>query len=202
MFKSLYDTIPRKVYFINVSKEQNNIFSWKSEFSTKHHIFDIKYTENANIKRKDLFFHINKGDIKIIYLKSSKNNLIFILGADVDIQFQILEALLEYLIEQFFKKFGTVLVDFGTGSNKIFQDYSAIIEETLKSFQKLNLVTFTNIFCPVCKMNHLIAIKKSLSETAKGGNIPLVYYHDGITLLLYIDNNFVVRGVEIVSISG
>ncbi len=205
MFKNIYKTIPSNIYFISIYKDNNTIFNWKSENCVKHFFFDLLNTQQTGLtKRIDIYHHIDKGDVKIVYLKSSKMNLTFIAGANEELQFQILEALLDYLQEQFLIKYGTLLENLGeqgTGNNKLFNDFNSVIENSLTNFQTLNLITFTTLFCNACKANHTLAVKKSLIQKAKGGNIPLVYTHSGVTLLVYLDHEFNVRGVEIVNLA-
>ena len=188
-----------KIYFINISKDQSNIFTWKSKYSQRHHIFDVNTLQKV-IKKPLVFIHLNKGDIKIVCQKT--NNIIFSIGADVEVQFQILESLLEYLIKEFLTQYENILSDFLTGSNQLFQKFNDTIDNSLKNFQSLDLVENTRIFCTVCKENHIIAIKKSLIQKSKKNIVPVVFYHEGITLLIYIDKNFNIRGIERVSLTG
>ncbi|MHA1437696.1 MAG: hypothetical protein ACTSPD_08960 [Promethearchaeota archaeon] len=202
MLKSIIKNFKTKLFFVNISKENNNIFSWKSKYSLKHHFFDINSVKNIGQLKKNIFLHLNKGDIKIVFTKQHK--LIFIIGADIQIQFQMLEAFLEYLMEKFIERYRNVLNGFRTGANNIFQDFSNTIESALDNLNNLDLVFFKDVYCTVCKKIHYLAIKKSLIENADETKtiIPLVYYHDGVSLLIYIDKQYDIRGVEIVSLSG
>ncbi len=205
MFKNIYKSIPSKIYFISVYKDNNAIFNWKSENCVKHYFFDVLNIQQTGlIKRIDIYHHIDKGDVRIVYLKSSKMNLTYIAGAGEEIQFQILEALLDYLQEQFLVKYGSLLEQLGeqgTADNKLFNDFNSIVEDSLTNFESLKLITFTNLFCNACKANHTLAVKKSLINKARGGNIPLVYTHSGVTILVYLDHEFNVRGVELVNLA-
>ncbi len=197
----IYKSIETKVHFFNISKSQVEIFSWKSEFTTKSHIFDIKSITSKNINKKGVFFHINKGDRKIVYIKT-ENSFIFCFGADSKIQFQVLEALVDFLIVRFNELYVDILDTFTAGSGHLFQEFNKEVEETIKDFHKLNLIAYVNIFCSVCKATHTLAVKKTLIQNPRKNIIPLVYYHEGITLLVYLDQDFQVRGLEIVSITG
>ncbi len=195
--------LQNKIFFINISKKQNELVSWKSKYSNKSFIFDmIGLKKNKSMKKRDVFFHFNKEDLKIIYIKTLKN-IIFSIGADVSVQYQVIEAILGHLIERFQLKYEKNLIsDFESGSSHLFKDFNEEIEETLSNFDNLKLIKFIQLYCKFCKKSHMLAVKKSLIETSKKPVISFVYYHDGITLLVYLDRQFEIRGVELVNLSG
>lgn len=199
---SMPRSIETGIYFVNISKDRSSILSYKTEFSPKHHFFDIKLIGQGKVvKVKDHFFHIHKGDSKIVYKKTA-HNLIFSVGADVVMQFQVLEALIDHLIEEFDSNYGSYLTDFGSGSQQNFQDFIKKINHAIKHFHDLDLVSYVQIFCTYCKCNHIVAVKNSLIKNSEKSIVPIVYNHNGIPLLLYIDQDFGIRGIEHVSITG
>jgi len=202
MLKNIPKSIESGIHFVNISKDKHSILSYKTEFSTKHHFFDIKIGHGEIAKIKNHFYHLHKGDHKIVYKKGS-HGIIFSVGADVSMQYQVLEALLDELIEQFnLSHADTVKYYFDSGSQQNFQEFSKNIDYTIKNFHSLNLVSYVQIFCTACKRNHIIAVKNSLIKNSEKSIVPLVYYHNGIPILIYIDQDFNIRGIEQVSITG
>ncbi len=190
--------ISNLIYFIHFGTKEYIYFSWKSKIRPKAFIFDYAIARDTTIS--DIFFHLNKGDIKIAYIK--KNDLVFIIGADRSVQFQILEALLENLSEKFNEIYGDVLKEiFEIGTEDFFKDFITKIEQSIKTIPS-QIGKIINTHCRVCNKYVNIYVKNSLIEDAEDYPVTLVYNHGGHSLLLYIDADFKVRGAEIVAITG
>ena len=65
-----------------------------------------------------------------------------------------------------------------------------------------DLIKKVDVFCRVCKKTLLLYVKKSTIEKETSFPVPLVFNHKGHAVVTYIDQNFVVRGVELVNITG
>ncbi|MGV9171206.1 MAG: hypothetical protein ACOC35_01380 [Promethearchaeia archaeon] len=199
MVTPLIQNLDSKVYFFQVNKGRNEIFSWKSKFAPKA-FFNTDFFSKTTMK-KDLFHHLNKGDIKMVGIKS-QDNLIFTLGANSSIQFQILEALLEYLKDKFLEKYADIFsLEFGASSEKIFDDFIGTILDSLKGFEELDLIEVIEVYVDFLRKTLKIAVKRSLVKDAEG-NVPFVFYYRGITILIYLDHNYDVRALEKVSFSN
>lgn len=143
---------------------------------------------------------MNKGDVKIVYIK--KNSFIYIIGGHISVQYQILEALIEHLSIKFIEIYGDVLKEiFDIGTDDFFKDFISKIENSIKHIPN-QIGKIINAYCRICGEYVNVYVKDSLIEDAEDYPVALVYMHHGHSLLLYIDADFKVRGAEIVSITG
>ncbi len=197
---SLNLDIINQIYFFNIGRYQSNdsYFHWTSVSYHKSNVFDIRMTRNAPTEKN--FYCIPKADIKLVYY--SNENVVFCIGSTPEIQSQLLEALLEYLIERFFDMYdkSLLMTCYGDTCN-IFDAFSAVIEDTLNNFKNLNLIKTALVSCPICSSTLPVVIKTTLIEKSEKTATPLVYDHSGHAILLYIDKHYKVRGHDIVTIS-
>ena len=190
----------KTVYFINIGRyrHDDNYFEWTSPSNPKSTFFEIKGARNAPFK--DIFFCLNKPDIKLVYYV--KEETVFTIGAHTEVQSLLLETMLEYLIEQFFKTYDeSMLMSCYGDTCHIFNGFSSIIRETLNNFNKLDLYTTALVHCKGCNKTIKLVIKKSLVENSHKPTVPIVYVHGGHAVLVYIDKQYKVRGNELVSLS-
>ena len=188
-----------KLNFINISSEIMSIYEWKPPNSFKSYVLDLKIVKEYAME--DIFFHIYKGNSKIVHIK--KGTLIYTVGAKNDVQFQLLEALLEKISEEFSAMFDVdVILSFENVSKNVFRNFDTILDEILNFFGELNLVKKINAYCRVCKKILSIFVKKSFINNSEDFPVPLVYSHKGHAILVFIDQNFDVRGVELVNMTG
>lgn len=183
--------------FIYIYSESEAIFKWKPPRSFKSFLLDM------NIVRQnpatDVFFHMDKGDRKIAYIRK-KNGIIYAIGADTEVQFQILEALLEAILGKFLEIYDVeVILSYGNVSTTPFKGFSADVDEIIKNFKTLNLVKKVDIQCRVCNAMLPLYLKRSFVENADSYPVSIVYNHSGHATLCFIDKNYGVRGVELVS---
>lgn len=129
-------------------------------------------------------------------------NLVFTVGAESSIQFQILEALLEYLKDRFTEKYADIIsLEFGASSAKPYAEFEEIILNSLEEFEELDLIKVIDVYVDFLRKRLKIAVKRSLIQGAEG-NVPFVFYYKGISILLYLDHEYHVRGLEKVSFSN
>ncbi len=194
-----YKKIQENLNFINISTEEFSLFEWKPLSSHKSFILDLNIVKMNPIS--DIFFHINKGNMKIIHIRKKK--LIYTIGANNELQFQLLEALLEQLSLEFNDMYDAeVILSYGTFSSDIFRNFNNNIEKIITNFYELNLIKNVKVFCTVCNKVLPLIVKKSFINNADSYPVPLVYIHEGHAILCFIDKNFDVRGVELVNITG
>jgi len=188
-----------QIEFMCISNSNNeDIYFWsKNNLSINKYILDLIAIKSI-IKTENIFYQINRTQLKICGIK--KNDLIFIIAGSTDLQFQLLEALIEEFIENFFVNYNDIYKSFSAG----FNDPLNILNKTLLNIINniKDYVKFSRVSCKACKKDLEIFIKKSLIEKSQKFPVSLVYIHEGHGLLLFIDKNFVVRGAEIVDISG
>ncbi|MHA1146902.1 MAG: hypothetical protein ACTSR8_01510 [Promethearchaeota archaeon] len=190
----------KSVFFINIGRYQHddNYFEWTSSTNPKSTFFEIKGARNAPFT--DIFFCINKPNIKLVYYV--KDETVFTMGASPEVQSLLLETLLEYLIEQFFKTYdSTMLLSCYGDTCHIFNGFSSVIREAFNNFNSLNLYKTALVHCKGCKKTITIVIKKSMVENSEKPTIPIVYAHSGHAVLVYIDKQYKVRGNELVTLS-
>ena len=190
--------IKEVLYFINISSDELSLFDWKPKVS-KSYILDLNIVKENTAK--NIFFHINKGNMKIVHIR--KDNLIYTIGAREEVQFQILEALLEKVDERFHEIYDIkVIFSYGNISANIFNNFANEVDDIVENLKDLDLIQKVDVYCMVCKRTLSLFIKKSIMKTATSFPVPIVYNHKGHAIVCYIDQNFKVRGVELVNITG
>ena len=195
----VYKNIAEFLEFINVSNEKFTLFEWKPERSFRRFDLDLNIIKENPIS--DIFFHRDKGNMKIVYIR--KNNLIYTVGASPAVQYQLLEALLEYIDLKFNETYdvGTIL-SYGEISPGSFNEFKGIIENIIINFADLELVKRIQVECSVCNTVLPLFVKKSFIENAESYPVPIVYNHKGHAILCFIDKNYDHRGIELVNITG
>ncbi|MBD3342734.1 MAG: hypothetical protein GF353_26795 [Candidatus Lokiarchaeota archaeon] len=195
----MFDPQDNKIHFINIASDDLSLFDWKPPRSFKSFLLDLNIVKKNEIN--DIFFHINKGNMKIVYIR--KNNLIYTAGASKEIQYQILEAMLEYLDQRFNEIYDVnTILSYGNTNAAIFKAFKSEVEEMFENFKELDLIKKVSVFCRGCNKTLPLFIKKSVINTATSFPVPIVYNHSGHAIVCYVDKNFVVRGVELVNITG
>ncbi|MFX1287480.1 MAG: hypothetical protein ACFFFY_02825, partial [Promethearchaeota archaeon] len=86
-----YSRILQNLEFFNISTDKFTLFEWKPRKSYKSFILDLNIVKQNPIS--NIFFHIFKGNMKIVHIRLK--NLIYTAGSNNDVQFQLLEALIE-----------------------------------------------------------------------------------------------------------
>jgi len=189
-----------QIYFFNIGKYQANdtYFEWTNASHHKSSILDVRMTRNPPVK--NIFYSILKVDLKIVYYL--KDKVVFSIGSNPEIQSQLLEAILEYLIEKFFFMFDeSLLLTFYGDLCNIFDSFTSVVESTFKDYNNLNIIRTQLVNCKACNKNIPVIIKKSLIENSKKSTIPLVYTHSGHAILIYFDKQCKIRGHEQVDVS-
>lgn len=191
----------KKLYFLNISglNNDNNYFQWTSQYYYKNPIFQLKLTRNP--PHKEIFYTIKNPDITIVYYAFKET--VFSVGAHSELQSQLLEAIIEYLIDQFFDTFDSSLLTTCYGDScDIFDGFSMVILDLLNNFNKKNLIEIARVNCKGCNnKTQKVIIKKTLIEKSNSSTTPLVFIHSGHALLIYIDKDYKVRGSQLVDVS-
>lgn len=195
----VYSNIGEYLEFINISNDKITLFEWKPEKSFKRFDLDLNIVRENTIS--DIFFHKDKGNMKLVHIR--KNNLIYTIGASIKVQFQLIEALLEYISFKFHETYDIdVIFSYSNFNPNIFNNFKQTIESIIKNFADLNLVKRIQVECRVCKTVLPLFVKKSFIQDAESYPVPIVYVHEGHAILCFIDQNFQHRGVELVNITG
>jgi len=195
----VYKNIGEFLEFINISNDKFTLFEWKPERCFRRFDLDLNIIKENPIS--DIFFHRDKGNMKIVYIK--KHNLLYTVGASPAVQYQLLEALLEYTDLKFNEIYDVeVILSYGDFSPGLFNEFLGTIEDTIKNFADLDLVKRIQVECRVCNTVLPLFVKKSVIENAESHPVPIVYSHKGHSILCFIDRNFQHRGIELVNITG
>ncbi len=190
----------KHIFFVNISRHyyDDTNFEWISPNFLRSTFFECKLTRNA--PDKGIYYCISKSDIKLVYYV--KNDVVFTMGAHPDVQSLLMEILLEYLINVFFKTFDETLLSTSYGEkNHIFNSFNDTIKYLFNNYENLDLFRTALIRCNGCNKTLKIIIKKSLIENYSKPTIPLVYIHSGHAVIVYVDKNYAVRGNELVTVS-
>jgi hypothetical protein len=195
----VYRNIGQFLEFINISNDEVTLFEWKPAKSFRRFDLDLNIVKENPVS--DIFFHKDKGNMKIVHIR--KNNLIYTVGASIKVQFQLLEALLEYVSFKFHEMYDIgVILSYSNFNSNIFNSFKEIIEDIIKNFADLDLVKRIQVECKVCNTVLPLFVKKSFIQNAESYPVPIVYVHEGHAILCFIDQNFHHRGVELVNITG
>ncbi|MFW9773424.1 MAG: hypothetical protein ACFFBY_11045 [Promethearchaeota archaeon] len=193
------ERIIQNLEFINISTDEFTIFEWKPPRSFKSFVLDLNILKQN--PSSDIFFHLHKGNMKIAYIRME--NLIYSAGSDTEIQFQLLEALIEEIAKKFLERYDIEsYLSYGKFSSNLFDDFKPFVKNIIFNFKSLDLVKEIKVPCAVCDKVLPLIIKKSFIEKADSYPVPIVYSHLGHSILCFIDVNYNVRGVELVNITG
>lgn len=193
------DNLSNYLDFIYISTENEALFKWKPPQSLKSFILDMNIVREN--QTKDVFFHMDKGNRKIAYIRKKK--LIFAIGSDNAVQFQILEAIIEQAITQFLDMYDVeIILSYGNVGPHLFKEFKDEMDKIVNNFQSLNLIKKIDIQCRVCGTILPLFIKRSFVDHADSYPVSIVYNHKGHAILCFIDKNYGVRGVELVAVTG
>ncbi len=146
------------------------------------------------------FMHTTLKNLKLV--SYSKHNLVIVAGAKHDLQFQVIEAFMEYLLDEFFDLYEFTLNSFVHGEESLLEGFSQIVEDAFTLIPKERVVKLKT-YCRACGNAVVeIFVKKSLVDEAPSHPVALVHQHAGHNLLIFVDAKYQVRGTQLVSING
>ena len=196
---TIYKKIGEFLEFVNISNKEFTLFEWKPPNSYRRFDLDLNIVKENVMS--DIFFHRDKGNMKIVFIR--KNNLLYTVGSSPQIQYQLLEALLEQVDMEFNEMYDIgVILSYGNSNSNIFNGFTEIIDNIIKNFGELDIVKRIHVECRVCKTVLPLFVKKSFIDNAESYPVPIVYMHKGHAILCFIDQNYQHRGVELVNITG
>ena len=187
--------LSENIFFVDIGEVNTDLFKWKQPNSVLFRMDIIAARAEAN---ENYFRRQERSNVRIMFIK--KNNLIFTIASDESIQFQLLEALLERIMEEFLENYGMFTFSI-TGLSNLFEGFQEIVLKLFETVQH-EYVTWVLVPCKLCKISHALCINKTLIEKAPSFPISIVYLHKGIGLIVYLDAHMKVRGVEPVTITG
>jgi hypothetical protein len=192
-----------QIYFFNigpVGRPAESFYEWKAKTYYKRTQFELNLTRHVQFN--DIFFCIAREDAKLVYMVNSETDTVFTIAAEPQIQSSLLEAIVEYLIDKFFKTYDTSLLMTCYGEQcNIFDGFHSTVKYTLNNYQELDIIRSTLVTCKACGKTLKVIIKKSLVDKTSKPTTPIVYVHSGHSILIYLDKNYKVRGAELVSVT-
>jgi len=195
----VYKKIGEFLDFFNISNADRTLYEWKPERSFRRFDLDLNIVKQNPIN--DIFFHRDKGNMKIVYIR--KGDLIYTVGSSPKVQYQLLEALIEHIDLEFNETYDVeVILSYSDFTASIFNGFKEIVDKIIKDFGNLDLVKRIQVECRVCNTVLPLFVKKSFIENAESYPVPIVYKHKGHAILCFIDQDFQHRGVELVNITG
>jgi hypothetical protein len=194
-----YSRILQNLEFINISTDKFTIFEWKPPRSYKSFILDLNIVKQNPVS--NIFFHIFKGNMKIVHIRLK--NLIYTAGSNNEVQFQLLEALIERVSEVFNEIYDIdSYIKYDNFSTTVLNPFKGEIDNIIETFNSLEKVVELKVPCMVCNGVLAVIVKRSFIDNAESYPVPLVYNHKGHAILCFIDKNYDIRGVELVNITG
>jgi hypothetical protein len=184
-----------KLNFIDIGlDETHDVFTWKNGNARTFPV-DILHARRTAVK--DIYYHDENREKRFIFIK--KDRFIFTLSSKPTAQFQLLEAILDDVADNFIESYQ----DYSDGLLNLnsTKGFASLLPEIFEHAVKKS-VKWIMTKCFVCKKNLKVCVKRSLIDNAKSYPVALVYFHEGHGLLIYIDSSFYVRGAELVQVSG
>ncbi len=196
---SSYENLPSKILCIDIGSASTNTDYMRWTRTANENVFPMDIQAGRQMAKEHFFLHLEKSDRRMVFIKDRGIN--FLIMAEVEVQIQMLEAILEEVINTFFDAYGTIYKNFFTGMKSIFDGFKSTINTSINEAQETR-VRWIKSKCTICKQDYYICVKKSLIENAKSFPVSLVFQHGGHGLLIYLDSKFKTRGNEIVEITG
>ncbi len=194
-----YENLADLIYFVDIGKHNNlDLVRWKGRNSKVFLVDILTCRKNA---AEQYFLHLEKSNHRMVYIK--KNDIVFLICSQQSVQYQLLEAILEQVMQEFFEGYADIINDpvLLTGMASTFIGFKPMIPKTFNVALNQRIKWLSGN-CKICNEVKSICIKNTLITEAKSFPVSLVYEHEGHGLLLYIDRHFRLRGLEIVEISG
>jgi len=194
-----YSRVLQNLEFINISTDKFSLFEWKPPRSFRSYILDLNIVKKNPVR--NIFFHIFKGNMKIVHIRL--NNLIYTAGSNNEVQFQLLESLIERISVIFNEIYDIEsYIQYDNFSTTMFSSFKEKVDNIIDNFNSLNSVIDLKVPCMVCNTVLPVIVKRSFVENAESYPVPLVYNHKGHAILCFIDKNYAIRGVELVNVTG
>ena len=200
VLERMAENLINKINYINISDNDHTLFEWTKFRTPQSYVIDLNHIRKNEVE--DVYFHIEKSDMKIVYLR--KENIIYTVSTQKILQYQILEAILDQIDSKFHETFDvSVIISYGSYSTTAFNHFKDIIEnEILNKFHTNGSLKDLLIYCKTCKKSFHLFIKRNEIDTQKAFPVPIVYSHEGHAIICFIDKNFVLRGTKEVRITG
>jgi hypothetical protein len=194
------------IYFVNIGRQDEDFLTWKNPRTDK--IFTKLDAIGLRTFRGDVDYYRHVKDprheTKTVvrqFVKDPGSETIFIVVAGFSCQYQVIEALMEYLVEKWFAVYDSSFIKSVGSGGEMFGSFSPVIEEAFSKMPDRDLKK-VQAFCK--PTNELIDVWVKRSLVTKASSLPaaLVFEHGPYHLLLYLDGQFKVREQKLVDFSA
>jgi len=186
--------------YFNISKSADTLYEWKPVKTLGTFLLDVEYIKEDQ-SFEHYFFHLNKGEYRISYLKES--GCTYIIGSKNESPVQLSEAIIEHLKKSFHDIYDIEVILSYSGVNpKAFNGFDAEVNDLMNNIEKYQLIREIRIPCRVCGETFKLTLKKNLVEESEVHPIPVVCNHKGHAVLCYIDRQFHCRSTSKVNFAG
>ena len=194
-----------QLLYVNIGIGSETYFNWRNE-NAKITFNQLDVLNARNYPGKlSYYIHIKKQDYKLVFRKLAPpkgkgKELIFIVGATPDCQYQVMEAFIEFIFEQWYEIYGKLFLKSSSFGN-LFDGFKEIIQDAFTEVPRKYLIK-TATRCSSCSENFEVYVRKSLINNAEYFPVAIIFEHADHALLLYIDQQGNSRGESPVDITG
>ncbi|HMF32552.1 MAG TPA: hypothetical protein VKK79_14105 [Candidatus Lokiarchaeia archaeon] len=206
LMKAVLDSeLREQIYYVNIGRGVETLFNWRNpNASSTFNQIDVIGARNYP-KNVAHYVHLKKPDYKIVFRKlkftdGAQEPVIFIVSGGSECQYQVLEAFIEYLMGKWQEVYGDTIVG-ASYSGELFDGFDVAVDGAFDDVPQTHL-SKVRAHCRICDKDYEIYVRKSLVDNAPSSPVALVFEHEDHALLLYIDKQFVVRGENVVEITG
>jgi hypothetical protein len=185
------------IHYIDIGIDSNtDLIRW---VRSNTNIFRLDILAARAAASEQYYQHIQKGNTKTVFIRMK--SVTFTIVSNESVQYQILEAIISHIADEFFGTYGEICCELLTGMTNLFDGFQSLVPEIIIKVLEDDII-WVKTRCKLCQTTHKVAIKKILVTECKNFPVSIVYIHHGHGLVLYIDANFKVRGAELVDITG
>ncbi len=195
-----------EILFVNIGRLDEDFLFWKNPKTDK--VFTKFDASGLRASRGNMDYYRQVKDLKhetktVVrqFVKDPGSETVFIVVAEQNCQYQVIEAFMEYLVEKWFGVYDSaVLKSVGSGAD-IFGNFYRKIEDAFREVPERDLKKVQAYCKPTSELIDEW-MKKSLVTQALSLPAALVFEHGPYHLLLYLDGQFKVREQKLVDYSG
>jgi len=199
VFNRKIANLSSQIQVVDIGLDENtDLFRWMGHNGT---VFRLDINSTRKIAQENFYLHLERTDRRMVFI--SKNNIKFLIISDNSVQFQLLEAYMEEIIDRFFNSYKEICQNpvLLRSMSNAFGGFAVLLPKIFEDACK-NRIKGIVAYCAICKRKHDVIVRKTLITEADHHPVSLVFEHQGHGLLIYIDSHFRVRGQEVVQITG
>ncbi len=195
--------LSHEILFIDIGSGQDSYFTWsnpvvENQFSKMDVITARSFAGNAGE-----YVHLKRKESKVVFRQVPSPDggiakVLIVVGTAVTCQHQVMEAVLDFIGERWFTRYGGK-TSF-SGGPEVFVDFAGEVRAAFEVVPK-ERVRMVLVNCRACHQVYKINVKTALVDHASSFPVPLVFVHANHALLIYIDRGYQSRGECLVNVS-